>query len=65
LIYYKAVEERKQSMKNGIYEFKLSDQKVQLPEEVVGAIVLIVRVTLIIGFVVGAICMAVVDRVMN
>jgi hypothetical protein len=52
-------------MINGIYEFKLSDQKVQLPEEVVGAIVLIVRVTLIIGFVVGAICMAVVDRVMN
>ena len=53
-------------MKNSIFNlFKPSKQKVQLPDEIVDAVVLIVRVTLIVGFVIGAICMAVVDRVMN
>lgn len=52
-------------MTHSNYEFKSGDQKVRLPEEVVGAIVFIVRVTLLVGFVVGAICMAVVDRIVN
>lgn len=45
--------------------FKSEDQKVQLPDEIVNAVVLIVRVTLLVGFVVGALCMAVVDRFVN
>lgn len=53
-------------MINGIYKlFKPNKQAVQLPDDVIDAIVFIVRVTLIVGFVVGAICMVVVDRVMN
>ena len=38
---------------------------VQIPEDVIDAIVFIVRVTLLVGFVLGAICMGIIDRVVN
>lgn len=53
-------------MINGIYKlFKPNKQKVQIQDEIVDAVVFIVRVTLIVGFVVGAICMGIIDRIVN
>lgn len=40
-------------------------ETVQIPEDVIDAIVFIVRVTLLVGFVLGAICMGIIDRVVN
>lgn len=42
-----------------------TDQMVQLKDSVIDAVVLMVRVSLIIGFVLGVICMAVVHSFMN
>jgi hypothetical protein len=40
-------------------------QMVQLQDDIVDTIVVIVRVTLLVGFVLGATCMGIIDRVMN
>ena len=59
-------------MINGIYKmFKSNEQteankqKEQLSDVVVDAVVFIVRLSLVIGFVLGAIGMAIVDRIVN
>lgn len=51
--------------KRKVQSTESSKQKVQLPDEIVDAVVFIVRVTLLVGFVVGAICMGIIDRVVN
>lgn len=40
-------------------------ETVQIPEDVIDAIVFIVRVTLLVGFVLGAICMGIIDRIVH
>lgn len=40
-------------------------QMAQLQDDIVDTIVVIVRVTLLVGFVVGATCMAIIDRFVN
>jgi hypothetical protein len=63
-------------MINGIYNLfkpnkqkvqstESNEQKVQIPDEIVDAVVFIVRVTLLVGFAIGAICMGIIDRIMN